>query len=174
MTDGACLNNGQPNPKAGWAFMSGRSLDGKTQVASGRLEQKGPWGDSAAQTSNRAELRAVIAALRFRIWSGEGFRRIVIATDSEYVVQGSTEWAKTWIEKKWRIKNKKASGYVQVANKDLWQALLGEYERAFFRGMKIQLWKIPREWNADCDEAAKKAAAGDEQPDFGNLMGLAI
>jgi ribonuclease HI len=31
-----------------------------------RLENEGPFGDPSPQTSNRAELRAVIAALRFR------------------------------------------------------------------------------------------------------------
>jgi ribonuclease HI len=37
-------------------------------------------------TSNRAELLAAINALMIRVWTDEGFARIAIATDSEYVV----------------------------------------------------------------------------------------
>ena len=90
------MNNGQANPKAGWDFWHGLGPSGNTLVVSGRLEKKGPFGDNSIQTSNRAELRAVIAALQFRYWPGEGFYTFVVATDSEYVVEGSTKWAKTW------------------------------------------------------------------------------
>lgn len=100
-TDGACLNNGQPNPKAGWTFVHGPHkasdlTDFPARVVSGRLGKKGPYGDEYGQTSNRAELRAVIKALNFRDWPGEyfiwgkNFKTIVIATDSEYVVEGAT------------------------------------------------------------------------------------
>lgn len=46
-TNGACLNNGQPNPRAGWAFVHGprtasdHGLD-PARIVSGRLENKGP------------------------------------------------------------------------------------------------------------------------------------
>jgi ribonuclease HI len=36
------------------------------------LEQKGPCGNILGPTSNRAKLRAVIAALDFRLWHDEG------------------------------------------------------------------------------------------------------
>jgi ribonuclease HI len=158
-TDGACLDNGQANPKAGWAFWHGVNDDGTQLVASARLEAKGPFGAAAAQTSNRAELRAVIAALRFRHWPGEGFGTLVVATDSEYVVEGATKWAKTWMEKGW-----KTSAGADVKNKDLWQALLGEIERASDNGLAVQFWRIPREWNTVADAAAKSAAAQEATP----------
>ncbi|KAI8946031.1 ribonuclease H-like domain-containing protein [Xylaria longipes] len=152
-TDGACLNNGQPNPKAGWAFVQGPGFGGQPSTVSGRLENAGPFGDPSIQTSNRAELRAVIAALRFRAWDGEGFKTIVIATDSEYVSQGATTWARTWIRNGWQ---KNGSG--EVKNKDMWETLLGEVERWHDRGVSIQFWRIPRAWNTVADAAAKKAA----------------
>jgi ribonuclease HI len=169
-TDGACLDNGQQNPKAGWAFWHGFGPSGELWVASGRLEKKGPFGDDAIQTSNRAELRAVIAAVRFRYWPGEGFRTLVIATDSEYVVEGSTQWARTWVRNGW-VKQ----GGGAVKNKDLWQALLGEVERYKVIGMDIQFWRIPREWNMVADAAAKEVAATKETPDaWVNLVGINI
>ena len=51
---------------------------------------KGPFGDPGIQSSNRAELRAVIAALEFQVWDDESLKTVVIATDSEYVTLGAT------------------------------------------------------------------------------------
>ncbi|KAF2969163.1 hypothetical protein GQX73_g4407 [Xylaria multiplex] len=159
-TDGACLNNGQANPKAGWALVHGPGFTGMPAlIASGRLEDKGPFGDPSIQSSNRAELRAVIAALRMRHWTGEGFDTVVIATDSEYVTTGSTEWVKSWIKNGWQT-----AGRTDVKNKDLWEMLLGEVERWHDEGLSIQFWKIPREWNKVADAAAKKAAEESETP----------
>lgn len=175
MTDGACLNNGQANPKAGWAFFQGLNTEGQPLVVSGRLERQGPWGDDDIQSSNRAELRAVIAALRFRHWPGEGFSTVVIATDSEYVVEGSTRWAKTWVQNNWRTKGITGNGGANVKNKDLWEMLLGECEKAHRRGLAIQFWKIPRDWNALADQGAKNAAAAEETPvKWIDCHGLAI
>ncbi|KAI1091706.1 ribonuclease H-like protein [Rostrohypoxylon terebratum] len=162
-TDGACLNNGQPDPKAGWAFVYGSEDAGKLATRSGRLETEGPFGDKSIQSSNRAELRAVIAALRFRYWPNEGFSTIVIATDSEYVVEGSTTWAKTWIKKGW-----KTSGGVEVKNQDLWELLLGEVERWKEDGLSIRFWRIQRDWNQTADAAAKEAASEDKVPNQWN------
>ncbi|KAK7974012.1 RNase H domain protein [Apiospora arundinis] len=157
LTDGACLNNGQANPKAGWAFVHqpGLVAGDPDVVAQGRLEGKGPFGDDTIQSSNRAELRAVIAALRFHDWVGEHYNMVVIATDSEYVVEGSTVWAKNWVRNGWMTK-----GRAPVKNSDLWEMLLGEVERWEEKGLAIQFWRIPREWNGVADAAAKKAAEG--------------
>jgi ribonuclease HI len=133
---------------------------GNRLVAEGRLEKKGPFGEDSAQTSNRAELRAVIAALRFRFWPGEGFHTCVIATDSEYAVEGSTKWAKAWVENSWTTRTGAA-----VKNRDLWEVLLGEIERYKDQGMAVQFWRIPREWNSVADAAARGAAAEENAPD---------
>ena len=100
----------------------------------------------------------MIAALRFRYWPGEGFHKCVIATDSEYVVKGSTEWVKTWSRNDWQTRNG------PVKNRDLWEVLLGEVERYKDAGMAVQFWRIPREWNTVADAAAKDAAAEDAVP----------
>ncbi|KAF4935261.1 Ribonuclease H [Colletotrichum fructicola] len=88
-TDGACLDNGAAKARGGCAFVFKPTYSEKESgVISLRLEDQGPGGEVYQHTSNRAELRAVIAALRFREWYGEGFKSIVIATDSTYVVNG--------------------------------------------------------------------------------------
>lgn len=134
------------------------------------MEKKGPFGDDSLQTSNRAELRAVIAALRFRHWPGEGFHTLVFATDSEYVVEGATKWAKNWVENGW-VKRDGAA----VKNQDLWEALLGEIEKFSDHGMNVEFWRIPREWNTVADAAAKDAAEQGEGPDqWGDTFGMNI
>jgi ribonuclease HI len=57
-----------------------------------RLENHGPSGIPTEPTSNRAKLRAVIAALQFRAWGSEGWRRVVVLTDLEYIIWGATQW----------------------------------------------------------------------------------
>ncbi|PVI05459.1 ribonuclease H-like protein [Periconia macrospinosa] len=150
-TDGACLDNGRAYAHAGW----------------GRLEIQGPFGDEGAQTSNRAELRAVIAALNFRHWPGEGFKSLVFATDSEYVAEGATEWVKKWLINGWRT-----SFGAPVKNQDLWEALLGEVERMKEEGLKVQFWRIGREFNTEADLLAKEGAMESAPEVFTRQFGI--
>jgi ribonuclease HI len=159
--DGACLNNGQAEPRAGWAVVHGPG-----DVTLGRLENKGPFGDDSVATSNRAELRAAIAALRLCDWQTEGLNSLVIATDSTYVVDGATGWARGWVRNGWKTRTGD-----HVKNKDMWELLLGETERWWVRGFRVALWKIPRERNAEADGWAKEAAvARSDEPRFRDVM----
>jgi ribonuclease HI len=99
----------------------------------------------------------VIAALQYRVWYGEGWKKLVIATDSEYVVKGATEWVRTWGRNGWVT-----SIGAAVKNRDLWEELLGEVIGNKQRGMEICFWRIPRAWNAEADRAAKAAARGEQ------------
>ncbi|KAI1180233.1 ribonuclease H-like protein [Nemania sp. FL0916] len=169
-TDGACLDNGRPDPKAGWAIVDGPDpAGGPGRTVSARLENKGPFGDPGIQTSNRAELRAVLAALRIRHWTGEGFNTMVIATDSEYVAVGATQWVRTWVQNGWRT-----AGNKDVKNRDLWEMLLGEAERWHDEGLAIQFWRIPREWNTLADAAAKSAAEKEPLDQWREIHGICI
>ena len=166
-TDGACLDNGHANARAGCGFVFS-SVPNPASFCTFRLENKGPTGEVYKPTSNRAELRAVIAALRYRAWDGEGFRSIVIATDSDYVVNGATRWVRSWLKKGW-----KTSIGAPVKNKDLWQVLLGEAERWSERGVKIQFWWIPRYLNTEADLRARNGANQQEVPDgFTEISGM--
>ncbi|KAF3155750.1 hypothetical protein TWF751_002992 [Orbilia oligospora] len=94
-TDGACLNNSGGDAAAGCAFYYRPNEEYETDkndpgFISFRLEDTGPSGLVSLQTSNRAEIRAVIAALNHRAWCDEACTRITIATDSQYVVHGIT------------------------------------------------------------------------------------
>jgi ribonuclease HI len=173
-TDGACLDNSQQNPKAGCALVfhpptvpiASRkdAYDGKFSF---RLETNGPNGDPQPQTSNRAELRAVIGALQFRIWVGEEWTRLLMATDSEYVVSGATGWTRGWERNGWMTAKK-----IPVKSRDLWELLLKEIRKHAEMGLAILFWRIPRELNKDADEAAKAGALLEEQQNFRKFHGV--
>jgi ribonuclease HI len=99
-TDGACRGN--PGP-GGW----GAVLEyGK--------ESKLLYGAEKLTTNNRMELMAVIQAL-------SALKRpckIVLVSDSKYVLKGITEWLPNWKQKGWLTSAKKP-----VMNSDLWQQL---------------------------------------------------
>ncbi|CZT08745.1 uncharacterized protein RAG0_13746 [Rhynchosporium agropyri] len=138
-TDGACPFNGQQGIRGSCAFVYLGSDDNPrprnpplgAYVIHGayffRLEDVGPDSFKYEPTSNRAELRAVVAALshaRTKMFSDDSgnhveFSKLVIATDSTYVVDGATTWCKTWDFNGWlRSSGKPAK------NQDLWKLLL--------------------------------------------------
>ena len=99
-TDGAC--SGNPGP-GGW----GAVID----CEKGRKEL---YGSEADTTNNRMEMMAAIEALN-AIKPGP---KILLHTDSKYVMDGITEWIHGWKKRGWKTASKKP-----VKNKDLWQAL---------------------------------------------------
>lgn len=135
-TDGACTNNGRSNAEAGWAFIFAPRDQTRPNFGNveARLELKGPKGIEYTQTSNRAELRAVCAALETRSWPGEGWERIVIATDSDYVVSGITSHIRKWVHNGWLNAQRKP-----VANRDLWERLLERIRE--FSEIELSLWR---------------------------------
>ncbi|KAI0034765.1 ribonuclease H-like domain-containing protein [Vararia minispora EC-137] len=167
--DGACMNNGAAGARAGWAFVFHPSLPSANVSAA--LELRGPDGREHPQTNNRAELRAAIGALHFRFWPGEGgFRRIVLATDSEYVVLGITERIRQWEQNGWRTRAGSA-----VANRDLWEELLKCVQDLEEQGAQPVFWLIPRELITAADRMAKEAALRAEQsPKFDRIVGSLV
>ena len=65
-------------------------------------------------TNNRMELTAAIRALGVL----KEKSKVIIYTDSKYVMNGITEWMNEWKENNWKTASKKP-----VKNKDLWQRL---------------------------------------------------
>ncbi len=99
-TDGAC--SGNPGP-GGWAALL-RANDSRKVISGGEPKT----------TNNRMELMAAIAALE----SLEQPRKVRLATDSQYLKLGITEWIKDWKRRGWLTSQKKP-----VKNMDLWQRL---------------------------------------------------
>lgn len=122
-----------------------------------RLQNVGPDGKEYAHTSNRADVRAVIAALYFREWQGEGAKRVIIATDSTCVCNSVTQCTGVWEENGWQTANKEP-----VKNKDLREASLLGVRKNGRLGVEVVFWKIPRSLNQEADAAAKAGVLGRE------------
>jgi ribonuclease HI len=99
-TDGACRGN--PGP-GGWGAL----------LISGN-RQKTMHGGDPETTNNRMELTAAIEALN----ALKGSSRVILYTDSKYVMDGINDWMPNWIKRGWKTAARKP-----VKNKDLWQAL---------------------------------------------------
>ncbi|CZT18026.1 uncharacterized protein RCC_03864 [Ramularia collo-cygni] len=173
--DGSCLDQNDATNvdirRAGcaWVFKPEPYAFDQRSVAI-RLELEGPDGQQYPQTSNRAELRAALGALRFRAWDGEGYHRVVIASDSEYLVLGITEWIENWADNGWRTGSGDA-----VKNEDLWKALLERINHFAKIGLEVLFWRIPRELNGEADQAAKAAAQNEPAVvKFSNLRGALV
>ena len=105
-TDGACRGN--PGP-GGWGALLIRDKHQKTM-----------HGGDPETTNNRMELTAAIEALN----ALKGHSRVILYTDSKYVMDGINEWMPNWKKRGWKTAAKKP-----VKNKDLWQALDEAVER---------------------------------------------
>lgn len=104
-TDGACRGN--PGP-GGWGVL----------LRFGEHE-KSLYGGETDTTNNRMELMAAIKGLQ----AIKGPSKIILTTDSKYVMQGITEWIVNWKKRGWKTANKKP-----VKNVDLWQSLDAEIQ----------------------------------------------
>ena len=99
--DGAC--SGNPGPGGYGAMLR----------CAGRVKEVS--GGARDTTNNRMEMTAAIEALRQLTRPC----RVIITTDSQYLVKGMTEWISGWQKKGWRNSKKEP-----VLNKDLWELLL--------------------------------------------------
>ncbi|MFA6273291.1 MAG: ribonuclease HI [Candidatus Paceibacterota bacterium] len=113
-------------------------------------------GQVGHTTNNRMELTAAIKALlELGIRNYElGKGKIVVNSDSKYLIDGITKWIHGWQRNGWRTKDRK-----DVLNRDLWESLdkLGT-------GKNIE-WKyvaghVGHPENERCDEIAQAFAEG--------------
>jgi ribonuclease HI len=96
-TDGAC--SGNPGP-GGWGALL-KSNGVETEM----------FGGEPATTNNRMELMGAIMALE-SIPPGS---KVILHTDSQYVMKGLNEWMKGWKRNGWKNAAKEP-----VKNKELW------------------------------------------------------
>lgn len=115
-TDGACSDNGKRGAKGGF---------GVHVYFNPTLDISQPLFPNEPQTNNRAELRAIQAALdlldRFGPEWSKDYTDFVVWSDSEYSIHCLTKWAKGWRASNWK---KRDGGLIQ--NLDLIKPL---YER---------------------------------------------
>jgi len=119
-TDGAAKGN--PGP-GGWGAV--------IRVARAAVRELGGCGGHT--TNNRMEMTAALEALAWL----RGSRNhepldIAIVTDSTYLIRGVTQWMASWRRRGWKT----AEG-LDVANRDLWEALAAAIADVKSEGRKL-------------------------------------
>lgn len=140
-TDGAC--SGNPGP-GGWGAI--------VALPTGQVVELGAGLPST--TNNAMEMTAVLEAL-LKVQRLPG--KVILYTDSVYVIRGITQWVHGWSRKGWKTAEGK-----DVANQELWEPL---NEAVKNRGAKNIEWRFIRghkgiPGNERCDEIAVSFSKG--------------
>jgi ribonuclease HI len=115
--DESCLGNGREgeNPGGGGGLIEARSR-------AGRIQRRDFFLSEPATTNNRMALRG--AAVALQLLSSKGARlRVLLVSDSQYLVKGMRDWVPGWVTRGWRRKEG------PIENLELWQALLAASRR---------------------------------------------
>ena len=109
--DESCLGNGQAGATPGGA-------GGLIEIRAGRsIERRDFFIHAPDTTNNRMALAGAIAALQ--LLAGKGRRlRVLVVSDSEYLVKGMREWVPAWMARGWTRKGG------AIENLSLWQTLV--------------------------------------------------
>lgn len=124
--DESCLGNGRPGDNPGGA-------GGLVEIRTPRgVERRDFHLHAPSTTNNRMALAGAIAALQL-LGQKQRRLRVLIISDSEYLVKGIREWAPGWQQRGW---TRKAG---PIENLQLWQTLwqslaLHEAQFAWVRG----------------------------------------
>jgi ribonuclease HI len=110
--DESCLGNGREgqNPGGGGGLIEARS-------PSGRIQRRDFYISAPATTNNRMALAGAIAALQLLAKKGSRLR-VLMVSDSQYLVKGMREWVPGWAARGWRRKEG------PIENLELWKTLL--------------------------------------------------
>jgi ribonuclease HI len=114
--DESCLGNGRDGQTPGGAA-------GLIEVrAGGAVARRDFFVSSPDTTNNRMALSSAIVCLQ--LLAGKGNRlRVLIVSDSEYLVRGMREWVPGWVGRGWKRKGG------AIENLELWKALVASASR---------------------------------------------
>lgn len=108
--DESCLGNGREGENPGGA---GGLIEAR---AAGQVQRRDFYDFTPNTTNNRMALSGAVAALRLLASKGNRLR-VLMVSDSEYLVKGMREWAPGWASRGWVRK----AGPIE--NLSLWQDL---------------------------------------------------
>jgi ribonuclease HI len=127
--DESCLGNGREGENPGG---SAGLIEART--GRGRIERRDYYISSPATTNNRMALSGAIAALQL-LARKKTRMRVLMVSDSQYLVKGMREWVPAWQARGWSRKGG------PIENLELWRALsasarLHDVEWTWVRGHK--------------------------------------
>jgi len=124
--DESCLGNGREGPSPGGA-------GGLVEIRLSRGIERREFFISSPDTSNNKMALAGAIALLQLLGSKGNRLRVLVVSDSEYLVRGVREWLPGWVARGWKRKGG------AIENLDLWRALYAslakhEAQLAWVRG----------------------------------------
>ena len=142
-TDGSCKKFGQNMTFGGWSFIVVQ--DSKQVYAN--------YGSEFNTTNQRMELTAVKEALNYISKNRRKCDRVVIYSDSAYLINCYLqEWYIGWMKNGWINSQNK-----EVANQDLWIPIIPYFDDFWYSFKKVPGHQ-GNYWNEKCDELAQYAA----------------
>ena len=141
--DGACKGNGGPNSQASiGVYFSKTSLYNQSEVL-----------DDSPATNQKAELTALLRALEtIPHIAIEELNKVIVKSDSEYVVKGMTGWIFKWNKNGYRTSKGSA-----VANAELYRAVERKVHQLNALDIEVMFWHVPRSRNEEADALANAA-----------------
>lgn len=134
-TDGACLNNGRENSRAGiGVHWPGNESNNLSRPLSGRA------------TNQRAEIQAATQGINQA--RQLGYTDVRIKTDSNYVAQAANSWIPNWERNGYKTCNN-----TEVVNKQDFQEL-----KQSMSGINVSIEHVPRDNNREADSLAREGA----------------
>ncbi len=144
--DGACPGNHRRDNvrRAAWAVYFGPDS---------AYNQCAMLNDTEEHTSNRAELQAIYhALLAFQLRSDlDGWREVIIKTDSDYAKKTFNENIWKWLENGWTKMDGGAIKHLALIQ-DIHRMICDIEENG-----AVRFWRVGREWNEDADALANQA-----------------
>ena len=150
--DGACRDNGAAGAQSSYGvFFSKSSEHNLSSVIQG-----------SSHTNQKAELQACLMALRkveeihdplaFLDDEPYDLNKVVVKSDSEYVVKGMTEWLPKWKKNGYRNARGKP-----VSNAKLFKKIDAQIDLLDELGVRCLFWLVPRGENQEADRLANRA-----------------
>jgi ribonuclease HI len=113
--DESCLGNGREGATPGGA-------GGLIEIRAGGIQRRDFYIHAPDTTNNRMALAGAIAALQ--LLAGKGRRlRVLLVSDSEYLIKGMREWVPGWMARGWTRKGG------AIENLELWRVLVDSARR---------------------------------------------
>ncbi len=156
--DESCLGNGREGENPGGA-------GGLIEARSGRrIQRRDFYTALPATTNNRMALLGATTALRLLAAKGNRLR-VLMVSDSEYLVKGMREWVSGWAARGW---TRKAG---PIENRTLWQDLaeavrLHEVQWTWVRGHAKHPKNEYADWLAVTAAREQKSSDGAVQSEF--------
>ncbi|HZN96298.1 MAG TPA: ribonuclease H [Gemmatimonadales bacterium] len=156
--DESCLGNGREGENPG-------GTGGLIEARSGRrIQRRDFYIASPATTNNRMALLGATTAMRLLAAKGNRLR-VLIVSDSEYLVKGMREWVSGWAARGWTRKTG------PIENLALWQDLaeavrLHEVQWTWVRGHAKHPKNEYADWLAVTAARERKSSEGAVQSEF--------